>query len=224
MRQKDKRVLLRNGLIYVAAVYITYFVAGITLLKVFTLTREAVSVANMLYLGIGSMIAFFGLLEVKDFFWYGRWISLGIIPRFVHTMEEYVQHTVQSPKAAFLFGIFVTLIELPCTGAPYLAVLTLMSFMEFARALPLLIIYNFIFVLPLIFIIYLAYNGVHVKRIEQWRIAHRRIMRLFIGLFLLGLSVLLFFIISRQYAAILLVVEATIVAIMYILWKFNLIS
>lgn len=223
MRQKDKRILVRNGLIYVSAVYLTYFIAGVTLLKIFTLTRETVTIANYFYLGLGGLIGFFGLLEVKDFFWYGRWVSLGIFPRFISTMEGYVERTGQSPIAAFLFGIFVTLIELPCTGAPYLAVLTLMSFMAFSKALPLLVVYNLVFVLPLIFIISLAYVGVRVKKIEKWRRVNRRGIRLFIGVFLLALSILTFYIISRQYALIFSGIEIVLVLLMYILWKLKIV-
>ena len=87
-----------------------------------------------------------------------------------------------------LLGVLVVLVELPCTGAPYLAVLGLLSRGEFATAVPLLLLYNFIFVVPLFIIIGIAYFGTSSDRLEVWRKEHRGFMRLGIGLFLLALG------------------------------------
>ena len=86
-----------------------------------------------------------------------------------------------------LLGIFVVLVELPCTGAPYFAVLALLAQGEYALAIPYLLLYNLIFILPLLAVIALAYFGKGVE-LEAWRLAHRGLMRLIIGLFLIFLG------------------------------------
>ena len=56
------------------------------------------------------------------------------------------------PGVIFL-GAFVSAVELPCTGAPYLAIITLLSqYFDFTAFL-LLVLYNIIFVSPLIVIL-----------------------------------------------------------------------
>ncbi|MBI4017517.1 MAG: GAP family protein, partial [Candidatus Aenigmarchaeota archaeon] len=148
-------------------------------------------VSQILYMVIGAFVLLAGFLEIKDYFWYGRWFSLAIPARFVHTMEERASGAHTSLWASFSFGVVLTLIELPCTGAPYLAVLTLMSQSghSYITAFPLLLYYNLIFVLPLLVIIFLAYRGTEMKRFEAWRQEHRGKMRLMIGLALLAIGI-----------------------------------
>ena len=90
--------------------------------------------------------------------------------------------------AAGLLGIFVTLVELPCTGAPYLAILAIVGQGNYTQGIPLLLLYNLVFVLPLFFIIGLAYFGKSSKKMEEWRKKHRGVMRLSVGLFLILLG------------------------------------
>ena len=85
-------------------------------------------------------------------------------------------------------GILVVLVELPCTGAPYLAILGLLSKGEFAQAVPLLLLYNLVFVLPLFVIIGISYFGTSSAKLEEWRKEHRGLMRLGIGILLLCLG------------------------------------
>ncbi|HEY4510961.1 MAG TPA: hypothetical protein VJG29_01160, partial [Candidatus Paceibacterota bacterium] len=90
--------------------------------------------------------------------------------------------------ATALLGVFVVLVELPCTGAPYFAILGLLAEGEYAQAVPLLLLYNLVFVLPLLFVILIAYLGVASETLERWRKTHRGFMRLCIGIFLVALG------------------------------------
>ena len=55
-------------------------------------------------------------------------------------------------------------------------------------AIPLLLLYNLVFVSPLFLIIGIAYFGTSSESLEAWRKEHRGLMRLGIGLFLLALG------------------------------------
>lgn len=180
-----------NGASYTLGVYVSYLVGGLTLLGVFNAVRSIAFISQVLYAVVGGFVLIAAFLEIKDFFWYGRWFSLAIPKRFVETVERRASGAHASLWAAFSFGAILTLIELPCTGAPYLAILTVMSQSGYAyvTALPLLLYYNLVFILPLIVIIYLAYSGFAMKRLEGWRQEHRGAMRLVIGLFLLAIGI-----------------------------------
>ena len=93
------------------------------------------------------------------------------------------RHPALSLLVAVFLGFFVVLIELPCTGAPYFAILGMLSQGEFSEAIPLLLLYNLIFILPLIVIVGLAYLGTSEKSLKKWREEHKGLMRLLIGLF-----------------------------------------
>jgi len=189
LKTKKRSSILTYGSIYIAGVYLTYLMGGLTLLSIFNSVRSIQFISQVLYVVIGAFVMGAGFLEVKDFFWYGRGFSLSIPHRFISFMENKVKTVHTSYLSALVFGSLVTLIELPCTGAPYLAVLALMTQIDFYIAFLYLLLYNLIFVLPLVAIIYIAYTGVGVKSMEGWRHEHRGKLRFFIGLFLLILGV-----------------------------------
>ncbi len=190
LKTKKRRAVLVNGSVYTVGVYVTYLIGGVTLLSVFNAVRDIQLLSQLFYIIIGFFVLLAAFLEIKDYFWYGRGFSLAIPKRFVSTIESNAKKSHTSLFSAFLFGSIVTLIELPCTGAPYLAIITLMSQsgVQFYSALLLLLLYNLVFILPLIVIIYLAYKGIGYKKMEGWRREHKGKMRLAVGLMLLGIS------------------------------------
>jgi cytochrome c biogenesis protein CcdA len=189
---KDKKRMLIAGLIYVAAVYITYFLVGLGL---FAFARES-GLSVPFYYFAASVAIIAGLLEIKDYFWYGKGFSLQIIPGAAERIKKYTKYFTKVEKKhpwmslglAFLLGIFVVFVELPCTGAPYLVILGLISTGSLAEGIPLLLFYNLVFILPLFFIIGMVYFGKTSKTLEKWRKEHRGLMRLGIGLLLLALG------------------------------------
>ncbi|MBI2578827.1 MAG: hypothetical protein HYW26_03890 [Candidatus Aenigmarchaeota archaeon] len=219
VKAKKRNNILKIGAVYVAGVYFTYLLGGLTLLHIFNAVREVQFLSQVLYGVIGTFVLLAGFLEVKDFFWYGHWFSLAIPARFVRHVERNVHRTHASLWGAFMFGVLVTLVELPCTGAPYLAVLALMSQIDFSIALIYLLLYNLVFVVPLIAIIYLAYTGTGLKKMELWRREHRGKMRLAVGLFLLALGTWIISIIYFSIIHYVIAVELLILAAMFVLWK-----
>ena len=189
---KSPNKMLLGGLIYTAVVYTTYFLIGLGFLK-FTVSF-GFSVAVY---WVAALIAIFaGLLEIKDFFWYGRGFSLQLIPGAAKRIKYFtnkIEHFHRkdgylSYISAGLLGIFVVFVELPCTGAPYLAILAILGKGNFVQGIPLLLLYNFIFIFPLFIIIGIAYFGKSSKKLEVWRKEHRGLMRLAVGTFLVALG------------------------------------
>jgi cytochrome c biogenesis protein CcdA len=189
---KSGRRMLIAGMIYTVVVYVTYFLIGLGILR-FTVSF-GISVAVYWTAAIIAIIV--GIVEIKDFFWYGRWFSVRIIPGAEKRMKRYTHYILKAREKnilwsyliAGLLGIFVVLVELPCTGAPYLAVLALIAKGAYAQGIPLLLLYNLIFILPLIVIISIVYIGKTSKELEHWRKEHRGLMQLAVGLFLIALG------------------------------------
>lgn len=182
---ENKRRMFFIGVIYIAAVYITYFLAGIGLLLVI----QRLNIAEPLGIAVGALIVVLGLVDIKDFFWYGDGFSLAIRPAHAERIKKWVKK-VSLPGAVAL-GVFVAAVELPCTGGPYLAITTLLAKGFDIEAVWLLLIYNFIFVLPLIIIVMAAYFGTSIKRIQEWKNQHRKWMRLAEGILMVCLGILL---------------------------------
>ena len=189
---KSPRRMLLGGLFYTLVVYLTYLIIGLGLLK-FTVS---LGFSTIIY-WVAALIAMAaGVLEIKDYFWYGRGLSLQIIPGGAKRIKWYTEKLAKmqkkSPWLSFLMagllGIFVVFVELPCTGAPYLAVIGILGQGNYSQGIPLLLLYNFIFVIPLFFIIGLVYFGKSSKTLETWRQDNRGIMRFWIGAFLIALG------------------------------------
>lgn len=188
MGQKHRvpKMLLLGGL-YIFAIFLTYLLAGLGL--IYFLSKIPLFITEYLSIFVGVLIIIFGFFEIKDYFWYGRGFSLGIPPVFMDTIHR-LSKNVTIP-GVILMGAFVAGVELPCTGAPYLAIITILSLNFNFTAFLLLILYNIIFVAPLIVILLLVAGGVQLNAVQGWKNDSRGMMRLMIGLLLVGLGWLL---------------------------------
>lgn len=182
----SQRSVLLHGLTYISAVFLTYLAAGLFLLPVIS---QFGRISAGVYVIIGAILVVSGLLEIKDFFFYGKGLSLSISPSAGRRIEALVRRITGKISTSFALGVFVALVELPCTGAVYLGVLALVSLAGFtANNFLLLIVYNFLFVLPLVVILLLVHSGGETEKFEKWRERYRRYMRLAIGLLLIALG------------------------------------
>src|SRR3989344_3287449 len=179
--------MLFLGFLYVFSVFLVYLAAGLGLAYYFTTVPLVVALYISIVVGLFIILA--GILEIKDYFWYGKWFSLAIPAGLSKKLHSYTER-ISIPGVIFL-GAFVSAVELPCTGAPYLAIITLLSQNFDFTAFILLVVYNIIFVSPLIIILCLVALGVGVHHIQAWKQEARGYMRLSIGLLLVALGWLL---------------------------------
>lgn len=182
---KNHGRMLMVGLIYIAAVFISYFMAGLGLLYFI----QKFQIADLVGTTVGILVILLGFIEIKDFFWYGRGISLTIPKSQVSKIKEKVKRA--SIPGVIVLGFFVAAVELPCTGGPYLAITAILARDFQWTALWYLALYNFIFVLPLLVILGIVYWTSEVKSIEAWKQKHRKWMRLATGLVMVALGLLL---------------------------------
>jgi len=187
MAFKTKKEMLFYGFMYVLAVFLTYILAGIGIL--YFLSSVPLYISEYISISVGSLIIIAGLVEIKDFFWYGQGITLAIPPERAKQIQDMTKKITL--PGVLILGAFVAGVELPCTGAPYLAILLLLSQnFNFAASL-MLVLYNLIFVLPLIVILFMVYFGVKIQNIKRWKQNNRAYMRLAAGIILIYLGWLL---------------------------------
>jgi len=181
----DKKRMLFVGMVYLIVVYVTYFLAGIGLLYFI----QKLQMANTVGWIAGILVIVLGIIEVKDFYWYGRGFSLTIPKSQIGRIKKYAEKA--SIPGVILLGFFVAAVELPCTGGPYLAITSLLAKDFNMVALWYLALYNFIFVLPLLVILIGVYTTLKVTNIEKWKGKYRKWMRLATGLVMIALGILL---------------------------------
>lgn len=179
----SKKRMFRAAIVYILAVYVTYFLAG---LGIFKAIQSLTSITHYVYLASGLIVLVAGLIEIKEFFWCDG-TSILKIPDKAKPVIENIAKKGTLP-AAILLGFLVSLFELPCTGGIYLAILTMMSQHQSFSILYLLL-YNFIFILPLIVITLIMYFGASAETLEKCRMDNRRWMKLAAGIVLLALGI-----------------------------------
>ena len=186
IKQGKRDQMIKVGALYVFAVYMTYFIAGVGIL--FFFVNIPVKIANYVTVTVAGIVVLGGVLEIKDFFWYGKGSSLMIPEEYATKIAERMEDL--TAPAAILLGIFVALVELPCTGGPYLAILTVIANQGVnLTAYALMALYNLIFVFPLIFIVVTAYLGTYkVEEMKQWKHMNRPRMRMAAGLLMVVLG------------------------------------
>ena len=101
---------------------------------------------------------------------------------------------VTSVPGAFLIGFAVSLFLLPCTSGPYIVILGLLAKTATKNfALGLLLLYNFVFILPMLIITFAVYFGfTTTEKAEKWRQSKLKVLHLIAGIILLLLGIGMF--------------------------------
>lgn len=183
---EDRRRVLRTGLAFTLGLYVAYLLFG---LGIFSALRWT-SAALWFKTAVGMLAIVIGLANLKDYFWYGGGGFVTEIPRRWRPALFGLIRKATSPPVAFVTGLAVTLFELPCTGGPYLFVLGLMAERSTQlQALPYLLLYNLVFVTPLVLLTLGVYLGrIGVEATGEWRERNIRRLHGIAGVVLLGLG------------------------------------
>ena len=190
-----KRKVLQGGLSFILAVYLGYLFYGAVLIQFFNIFTEFLR-NNSFYLfnGLAILAMILGALNVKDYFTY---TPGGIATEMPMSMRPYAKlaiNNITSATGAFVIGFLVTIFLLPCTIGPYVIASGLLSNLGFMGALPWLLYYNLLFVLPMIIIVGIVYWGFgKVEDVSGWKERNIRRLHLIAGilLFLVGFLLLM---------------------------------
>ena len=187
-----KRKIIMAGLSFILAIFVIYFLYGLLIVRFFQVAQVLAPVKLWLYKILGGLAALIGLLDIKDFIYY-RPGGLGTeMPLFMRPKAKRLMSRVTSPAGAFLIGTFVTVFLLPCTIGPYFIAGGILSSMSIVKTIPWLLLYNFVFILPMLAVVFLVYGGLeNVKDVAQWKDKNIRKIHLAEGIIMLGLGILM---------------------------------
>ncbi len=189
-----KRKVLLGGLAFVGSVFLGYLVYGLIIIQFFMGFAELLrNNSRMIYQGLAILSMLIGALNIKDFFFYKKGGFATEMPIWIRPKVKKIIEKVTSPIGAFFIGFIVTLFLLPCTMGPYIVASGLLSELGTLKALPWLIYYNLIFVLPMLAITFLIYLGfTEVDNVAGWKERNIKILHLIAGLslFIVGFALL----------------------------------
>lgn len=188
---KSFKNILGLGFVYIIVIFLTYLAIGIGLFSGIMLFGQ-----HHFFAKLGSwLLILLGLLNLRDYFF--PQVRLGIkLPKVPHTKIKALLQKATLPTvvvAAFLVG----LCSVPCSGGIYTAITALLaSKTTFFTGFLYLLLYNFMFVMPLIILLVLATNPYTLVKLGEWQQKRKKTQKLVMGLFMiiLGAAILTFFV------------------------------
>jgi len=189
--KKTKTSIWKMGIAYIFAIFVAYFLIGLGLIKAIIFSGYPHFFASM----GGYLMIVLGLLNIAGFILPKANFSLGI-PSFSKAYLKKWMYKATVP-AALVTGFLVGLCTFPCSGGMYVAVIGLLAAKTtYAKGLLYLVLYNIMFVMPLVIILVAASSRKVVDRIESWEKSQSKVLKLFLGLVMiaLGLAILFWFI------------------------------
>ena len=188
---QTRRQVLMVGITYIAAVFLFYFLSGLGFLSFIHISGTGIS--SLIATAAAAIAIALGLVNIVDAAVRKDGFLLAIPASKKPLLEQYIR-TATLP-AAFVLGILVGIFELPCAGGIYLTILGLMSnTMTVTQGIPYLLLFNFIFILPLIAILLIVVFGIPPERVNTWRLSNRRMLRFGIGLAMVAVGLFILFV------------------------------
>lgn len=187
---KKKERVLPTGLLYIGAVFLTYLFIGFLFYESFRwLNLGPLRFYINKILGLVLLLA--GLINIKDFFLPQFGPHLEIPPKtrpFLKRLAERISY-----PTAGLLGIFVTILETPCSLPIYVGTANILAQSGLAKPVVFayFLYYNFLFILPLLLILFLVWRGSEWRIIELQELEHKgkRWMKLSLGILLLLMGI-----------------------------------
>jgi cytochrome c biogenesis protein CcdA len=184
--QKKRNVLLA-GLAFVISVFIMYLFYGLVIIRSFQIIQALTSIRIWLYQALGAGAIILGVLKLRDFF--RAQAVCNTVPKVNKIISK-----VTSPIGAFVVGAFVTVFLLPCTIGPYIICGGILCSLDILKAFPLLLLYNFVFVLPMLIMVLIIYFGLSkIKDISSWQARNIKYLDLISGLIIVILGLAMVF-------------------------------
>ena len=190
----NKKKVLFAGLAFSLAVFILYFLYGAIMVRFFSSIIPATGqFSYYFYKGFALFSIVLGLLNIKDYLDYQPGGVMTEMPMsFRPKMREFVKK-ITSVKGAFIIGLLVTIFLLPCTIGPYLVASGELSKLSFFTTLPWLLLYNLIFILPMVIITLIIYFGLtSTEQVAEWRDRKIKKIHLIEGIILILLGIAMF--------------------------------
>ncbi len=180
--------ILKIGSAYIFGLFLVYLLIGLGLFQALHLFNTPHFMGR---LGAILLIVL-GVINLISEFFPSFPIKLKIPQAAHHKMAELMEKG--SIPTAFALGGLVGLCEFPCTGGPYLMILGLLhDTATYFKGLGYLVLYNLIFILPLVIILFIASDGALLNKVQAWQNQEKKTMRFLGGIAMvaLGLVILL---------------------------------
>ena len=203
----DKKEIILVGSAYCGSVFIAYILIGLGLFSFLDSLSTFEYIRNGFKWFTIALCALFLILSFYDFIVYqitkdSDKVILQLGKSYKEKIHKIIRYFLRDKNksafrlfcAAVVVGFLVSLIEAVCTGQVYLptiAVILKEANQDFWRAIMYLLVYNLMFIVPLVIIFVLSLLGYESKTFNEFLRKHLGLTKLALCLLFLGLLILL---------------------------------
>jgi len=178
--KKSRKDIIITGLTFAFSVFTTYLLVGAGLLKFLVELPFFVAMSKWVYLLTAILSFILGVVSVVDFFRSRKGEFGDMVLKLPDNLKKKIHKkimTENSPRAkrniiiaAASTGFLISLMELACTGQVYLPTIILMTKAPGTQgtAFLYLVLYNLVFILPLLVIFAVAVFGVSNNQLTNF--------------------------------------------------------
>ena len=184
---QSRSEILKIGGTYILGIFTVYIFIGLGILQVlqlFNIPHFMARVGAVILIAVGAIDLLGGVFP--------RFPLKLSIPQSAHKKIAELMNKASVPTAFFL-GALVGLCEFPCTGGPYLMVLGLLHDQgTYLIGAGYLLLYNLIFVSPLVVILLIASDNALLEKVKSWKKTETKHMRVWGGIAMVVLGIIIF--------------------------------
>lgn len=192
------REVLAVGASFTLGVFLAYLTVGVGFYKVLDLLGDLLTTLGRWVYGLTAVLcAALAVFSFLDFLKARRGEIGDMALNLPHGLRMRINEVIRRGRksrtfvaGAFVTGVVVSFLELACTGQVYLpTIIFVVSRPEMRmRALPFLVLYNLLFILPLVVVFVLAYYGTGSKQLTQFLQRRAAAVKLGMTLLFAGLA------------------------------------
>jgi len=181
---REKKRIVVVGAPFIFSIFLSYIALGLGLIKIFSYIPMIKYVIIILGLSFGMFSIFSG--------WGGRFKS-PLPNKLKRISEDFIERASRAvnPYTSALAGFTISLTLLPCSSGPYLVATAALAKMKNPLlSYLLLVLYNLIFILPLLAImLIMIFFSSKIRTLKVWRTKKLGIMEIISGILLILISI-----------------------------------
>jgi len=195
------KAFLLMGIPFCIASFLTYFLIGLGLLRVFHSLSGFTYIRSGLNITIICILVVLAILSFRDGFRYWRTsnprdVAVKLPSAITTKIHEIMRAGIAGRTlitGGLITGTLVTALEGMCTGQVYVPTLVMLakSGQEQGRAVSYLLVYNLVSDIPLITILVLTYFGMKTQTLLEWSMKNVVVSKLLLSVFFMAMAVLI---------------------------------
>jgi len=199
--RKGREIIL-VGISFTFGVFLAYLLIGLGFYKVLDLLGDVLNVIARWVYGLTAVLclalaifSFRDVAKARE----GKLEDMALklpdgLRKRINAVIRKGRNANRAVLTAFFSGLVISLLELTCTGQVYLPTIIFVSSMPELRlrAIFYLVVYNLLFILPLVVVFILAYFGTTSKQLTGFLKKHAAAVKIGLGVIFFALGVWLF--------------------------------